>query len=245
MSGVKYPPDIPPPVGGTTLVLRPGGSSPISLYRETDTRTAMTRGLKEYLEQLELPWPGGRTERFRQVFSTWAEPEDSTVYPSACVYSPEKNVYGGRGDQDAPMSPQIFTVDDYQVARTTECVMRLSVDVWTQDPVQREIMCALLEDALWPVDWMAGFHLVLPHYHGVTASYLAVDSGYIDTEEDDARRYRKATFVVEARMAQLRVLNPAVRLQFRAPISINGEATPSRVAGPKLVDAPTEQVTNS
>jgi len=245
MSGIMYPPDVIPPAGKTRLVEQRGLDYPLSLYRESDTRTALARGVKEYLEQLELPWPGGRTERFRQVFDTWAEPEDNLIYPCACVYASGRTVYGNQGSKDSPMSPDVFTVDGYQVARTTEVVVQLMVEMWAQDPQQREVLMALAEDAMNPVEWMYGFHLVLPHYHGVVASYAAIDSGYLDDEGDAARRYRKGTFVVEARMAQLRVLEKSVRMQSRAEMRFNGEAEPSRVAGPKLVNAPDATVTNS
>jgi hypothetical protein len=245
MSGSAYLPDVLPPPGKTQLVVQRGLEYPLSLYRESDTRTALARGVKEYLEQLELPWPGGRTERFRQVFDTWAEPEDDLKYPCACVYAAGRTVYGGGGTKDSPLSPDVFTVNGFQVARTTEVVVTLMVEMWAQDPQQREILMALAEDAMNPVEWMYGFHLVLPHYHGVVASYAAVDSGYLDDEGDAARRYRKGTFVVEARMAQLRVLAPSVRMRTRAELQFNGEAEPSRVAGTKLVNAPDALVTNS
>jgi hypothetical protein len=234
MSNVRTDPTSPlPPPGGTTLVSsdRFQLQLPFSLNRETDLRTALTRGLKEYLEQLSIDWIDGRQERFSKVSETWAESETNITYPSAAVYSEEELEH--LGTDDAPMTPTTETdpLTNTQYIKPDEVRLVMTVLVWAQDPVQRMVLCAMLEDAFAPVEWMRGFRLDLPHYHNQRGEYSLVASRYLDNETDDQRRYRKAEFVVEGRVPQIRILGPGVPMRSRASISINGK--PARVAGPE------------
>jgi hypothetical protein len=219
-----------PPPGGTQVVLLPTQGQPVfTLVRETDCRTAMTRGLQEYLQQLTIDWPDGRQERFAAVFDTWAESEDRLQYPSAAVYSVEEMTYDA-----GSLSPATETdpATNTQYTHPSEAMLQMTVELWCQDPEQRMAVIAMLEDAFNPVEWMAGFRLILPHYHGMVATYMPpAGMTYMDTEEDAKRRYRKAVFTISGRVPQVRVLGPGVPMRNRAQLTFNAETHPARVAG--------------
>lgn len=204
----------------STLVLKPDQQPVLTDLRETDVRTALTRGLKDYLETLSIDMPGGRQVRFKKVLEVWGVAEIPAEYPSAAVIASDPLGYGEDGEK-TPMSPVML---DSQVApgvyivRPNECVMQLVVQCWCTDPQERMAVCAMLEDAFVPVDWMYGFRLVLPHYHGVFGEYEMGASDYEDSETNAQRRYRKVTFVVTARVDQVRLfarkrLKPRIALE--------------------------------
>lgn len=231
MSGIRTDPTSPlPPPGGTTFVaLSNAPMLPFTLVRETDCRTAMSRGLKEYIEQLSMDWVDGKQERFAAVFDTWAEAEDRLQYPAAAIYATDPLEYS-----NASMSPSTETdvPTNTQYTRPSEVMVTLNVELWCQDQDQRMAIVAMLEDAFTPVEWMYGFRLDLPHYHSMRAEYMPTAVQYLDDAEDAKRRYRKALFMIQARMPQVRVLGKGVPMRTRAPMTFNDGTVPTRVAGP-------------
>jgi hypothetical protein len=220
------------PVQGATRLLldRNLDAETFTLNRETDSHTALTRGLREYLEQLTVGWVDGREERFVAVYDTWAVAEDTLQYPSAAVYAEGENTYAG-GESGGPLTPTVETdpATNTQVSRPAEPMLVLTVEIWAQDNEQRMAICAMLEDAFFPVDWMSGFRLALPHYHGMVADYLVKTSRYMDDPESVQRRYRKASFTLDARLPLVRVLGPGIRMRRRVNIAV--DSVPARVAG--------------
>jgi hypothetical protein len=234
MSYTRDPNEAPPPPGGTVLITSPEAPLPgpeFTLVRETDARTAMTRGLQEYIEQLSIDWDGGRSERFKHVTDTWAEAEERLAFPSAAVYSMDTMSYGG--DEESPMTPTTRTdgATNTQYILPNECVLQITVELWCQDPGQRMAVVGMLEDAFNPVEWLYGFRLYLPHYHGQIAEFNVLGMSYLDSEEDAKRRYRKAVFVLTGRVPLVRVLGPGVRMQTRVPMSFNSSSTPASHRG--------------
>lgn len=188
-----------------------------SLVRETDTRTALTRGLSEYLGQLVFNAQGGRQLRFDKVLNTWAEPEDNAHYPRAAVYSDDMGVYDASSFTPQPPNArnQIPGTNKYLV-KSSEFTLEIKVEIWANDPPARRELVAGMESAFNPVDWMYGFVLGLPFYYGERAVYELKALRYMDTEEDAMRRYRKAAFILSSQVSQVNVFEyPAAKPSFR------------------------------
>jgi hypothetical protein len=202
-----------PPPGGTKLVLQPDELwTGLTDVRETDVRTALTRGVKEYLEQLTIEWVDGNVLRFAKVQQTWAQPENLAVYPSACVYGLTPGDY----DEEARLSPKVTTLSNgLSLLEPGELSMEVIVDMWARTPPERVGLCGMLEDAFAPVDWMSGFRLELPHYHNRRATFSMSQSQYLDTPEDAQRLFRRAQFVLKGTVGQVRVLGQKPRMTIK------------------------------
>jgi hypothetical protein len=196
-----------PPQGGTRLLLNPGEKTPFSAVRETDCRTALTRGLKEYIEQLHGVAPGGREVVFKQVLQTWAEPEVPARFPSACIYGSVDGTYdASRFTPGVNKNQRIPEPDGRFLMQLAEYVSDLSVEVWCTDPMERMDFAMFMEDAFNPTDFMFGFRLVLPHYFNARASFEMKSLSYADTEEEAKRRYRRAVFTLEGRVPLIKLV---------------------------------------
>jgi hypothetical protein len=215
-----------PPARPTRLITDPDDRQVLSVNRETDCRTALTRGLKEYLEQLSIEMPGGRQLRFREVKETWAEPVEPAVYPSATVYAV------GEGDYDwTVMAPRVARVStarasgpasDRVLLFVAEYVLDITVEIWCTDPKERMALVAMCEDAFDPVDFMVGFRLELPHYHNIRATYEKKDMAYQDFESNAKQRWRVARFTVNGKVAQVRLSTPIPNARPRIDLVLEG-----------------------
>ena len=166
--------------------------------QETDARTALTRGLAEYLALLVFDAPGGRELRFDKVLDTWAEPEDNARYPRAVVGGTGTGVYDASKFTPGPPTQrhQLPLPDGRYLISASAFVQDLTVEVWANDPPARREIVRGLEAAFNPVEWMFGFQLELPFYFNERAVYAPKDLAYLDTEQDAMRRYRKAVFTL-------------------------------------------------
>jgi hypothetical protein len=97
------------------------------------------------------------------------------------------------------------------------------VEAWATDALERMACAAMLEQAFYPVDWMTGFRLTLPHYHGVLAEYDVMTMAYLDSESDAGKRSRKAAFVVRARVPLVRVVGTRPGMAVRVKLEIDPE----------------------
>lgn len=192
----------PPPPGGTRLITRSNEETPFTITQETDARTALTRGLAEYLSQLQYDDVGGRRLMFERVFDTWADPEDEGAYPAAAVYSDGPGEYEASQLMSTVSSEQRVgpaeAVDSVFVVSPSTYGVDLLVDVRCNDTEARSSLCAMLERDLNPVDWRYGFLLLLPHYFNQRGVYELVGSGYEDSESEALDRLRRATFRLRA-----------------------------------------------
>lgn len=203
--------------GGTRLILDPRDQqAKYTANRETDARTALTRGLREYLEQLSLDVVGGQTLRFERVHQTWGEPEDVSVYPSAVVYAFGAGTYTEvRLSPSANSNDRIPPPDGRAVVSGSDLVQDLVVEIWANSPEERMGLVAMLEDAMVPVDWRFGPLLELPHYHGERGSYEKISMSYDDNADDAQRRRRRAVFTIRGRVPVLRLMEfPESRARF-------------------------------
>lgn len=187
------------PVGGTRLITVPGESQEQVLVwnRETDCRNALTRGLKEYFEQLSILWQG-RELSFAQSFHDWADAEDDADYPAFIAYTVTEGTYAASNLAPSPLTVKVPDGSRRYVRQVSEFEVPVHVDVWCNDSESRMGLIAMLEDAMSPVDWMYGFVLKLPHYWGAHASYEPVSSLYLDDPEKVYRRWRIASLTFNA-----------------------------------------------
>lgn len=192
-----------PPQTGTRLITSPRDEQSMTLVRETDARTALLRGLAEYLMTLEFDAFGGRQVQFRAVNFDWAEPEDEALLPAASVLPEGSGIYTARGlGQDTSGADRIGTAT---LVCPSQYDATISVMVWATDPEQRIALCAMVEDGVAPVKWMPGFWLELPHYHGVRAEFGVVNNTYLDDTTTAQQLRRKADFQVLGQLPVVRV----------------------------------------
>lgn len=180
---------------------------------EGDVHSSIVEGLAAYMMTLESAIDG-RLIAFSRVLSHWAEHNDgAAVAPSAVVYSTEL----GRYRTDSGMGPgkliKIDLLPGSDRVVTLSCsgiyqLEQLEVDVMCEDKIQRKGARMMLEDAFSPVDWMAGFKLVLPRYHNAIAEFLMVTAQQPDAQE-------QATAGLWPLSLQLRVQCPVYRVHER------------------------------
>jgi len=201
----------------TTLITDPNTLQCWTSHRETDCRTALVRGLKEYLEQATFSDPAlSQRLKLAKVLARWAEPEDTAKFPSAAVYTQEAGIY----DDDDFTSEPIELEDDYVIRLCSELVQPVILDVYCTDDPQRMSFAMMLEDLFEPVDWMSGFRLMLPHYFGIHAEYLKLSIDYVDNEENAQKRWRLAQFQLEARVSQVRFIGKVPKFQPKAQVYV-------------------------
>lgn len=197
-TGARAPPGPP----RTQLVVpRRTPRSVFTAVKETDTRTALTRGLAEYLESIVVEQPDGRELRLQKVFSSWAEAEEGIAFPSAIAYTTTIGVYEAkRLSPGVQQNCKIPEPDGRFLVTPSDYVAPVTVEVWATDIVERGTLVGALEDAFNPFTGQYGFTLELPHYHNVRATYEPTQMGYMDSEADAMQRNRKAMFVLTGRV---------------------------------------------
>jgi hypothetical protein len=209
------------PAVETRLVTDPKDREVLTGRRDVDARTALARGLAEYMSQLSFDAAGGRLIRFQKVLETWAEPEEETVYPRAAVYAEALGAYdasrltpGNSGRVQLPDGRFVLTGAEY--------VLDLKLDVWANDSVQRQNLVSMIEDAFVPVDFRYGPLLELPYYHGMRAAYELMEGGYIDAEDAALQRVKRAQFSVRSRVQLARLATfPEAKPRARTEVSLS------------------------
>jgi len=159
----------------------------------------MARGLSDYLGQQSVEIGGRRLQL--KAYTTWAEPEDAVKYPAVAIAA-ESGIY----DRSFTPTYEDTIEGDVRLMAFSEFQQNLIVDLWATDPRERSYLCAMIEEALNPVDWMYGMRLLLPFYHNTVASYELLSSQYFDSTDDAMAKYRRAQFTVRANMTTYRLL---------------------------------------
>lgn len=227
--GPLYPDDGPPPLGSTRLITQPGQPHRFNVQQEADARTALCRGVKEYIEQLSFDMLS-RTVAFKQVFQTWADSEDEADYPSAAVNGSAMGRYDDTPKFQAELpnpSEKIPGTRDFIIS-ACEYVLDITLSVWATDNTERSALVAMLEQALNPVDWQYGFTLELPFYFNQRATYELKEGGYVDTEEDALRRRRLAKFTIRGSVPVTRVERLPIAI-IRANTTVSVDPLPRRM----------------
>lgn len=175
----------------------------------TDERSALSRGLFEYLSSNlvgEITW-ADQTYNIK-VYGQWAEQEQQARYPAVTIYSTDELTYDqDEADDQAMRNDEPIMVDDSNNAIFSigECAVRFVVECWANNPEERAAVVKIITDLLNPVTFMYGFRLVLPFYFNNVATFSLRGNLYIDNEQDAQRRYRKAVLSVQARMKHIRL----------------------------------------
>jgi len=196
-----------PPI---TRLIAPGDPQPVhTAVRTTDSRTAITRGLAEYVLQVRGESENGRSLSFQKVFENWARPEDQAEYPSAIAYTTTMGTYDASRLTSFPSTSQQIPVPDGRyVVTPADYVVPVTLEVWSTDDEERMGLVALLEDAFNPHVGQGryGFTLELPHYYNVRASFEPTQMGYVDDEASAMSGNRNAIFMLEATMPIVRLV---------------------------------------
>jgi hypothetical protein len=187
------------------IVTDPGVKQTYTSVQESDARTALARGLAEYLRGLSIE-VGGRQVIMNKVFPTWADPETNAEYPSAVIYSDAPGSY-----EPSRLSPQpspdgrIANTHEY-VYSTCEYVIDFKLDVRCTDSPERRYMVMALEQTLSPVLYMYGFKLDLPFYFGQRGVYEPKSMKYLDDELSAMQKFRVAQFLITAQVPVTRIV---------------------------------------
>lgn len=182
-------------------LLLPGDPQVWSWTRESDVRTAVTRGFAEYMSQLLITGVG-REFRFKRVVETFADLEERVEFPGAAVYALGPGTYDATG-----LAPKTFYIPDdttRAVRLTAEYRLDITVDFWTNDQTQRAALMGMLEDALDPTDFMSGVRIELPFYHNARATYERISNSFEDSPPDVQRRIWKGSMTVTSTVPVVR-----------------------------------------
>lgn len=192
--------------GGGTLITSPTTKQLITTRRDVDARTALAKGLMDYIRGRELV-VNGRAVTFRKLFSTYAEQEDEAVYPSAAITTDGPGTYdAAKFNAGINKGDAIPDVPEAYLLTSTDLVQNMTLEVWATSNAERAAVMLLLEEVLFPVEWMYGMRIAVPYYYGLHAEYLPLDSIYLDSAEDAKKRFRKVEITIEARIPIARVV---------------------------------------
>lgn len=201
----------------TRVILDRNDLEQLTSVRTTDSRTALARGLAEYLGSLTFLAEGGRECRFERVQVQWAEPEVAASFPSLAI-----TALGPAQYDDSSFEPSLVktTDSDYYITQTAETTQEFMVAAWSTDPMHRVAIACMLEDASDPVEFMTGFRLELPFYHGARATYLVRNVAFQDGAQDAQRRWRVAMFGVTGNVPKYRLAGtkPGLLPQFAVDV---------------------------
>ena len=199
-----------PPPGRTRLIKEAGDLQVFNTIQKTDARTAITRGLQEYLQTLEYVADGGRLMKFATVLNTWASAEDTAQYPGACVYAPGPATYDSSSFTNSLKAKGTNEANVY-LRKPCEIQMDIIIEIYCTSTDQRHAISAMMELALNPTDFMYGFLLELPHYFNARAIFEPTSSEYVDDPVDAKQRKRRLLFGLTGTMPVLQrrgVINP-------------------------------------
>lgn len=182
--------------GGSDSTVHPTGTVTQTVDHEVDARTALMRGMCEYLRTLSVLEPGGKVVKFATVVEGQSEPEASAAYPWCCVMAPEEAPYRG-GMAPRPKSEDRISAPDrggqevYAVA-TSSFDTTLHLVFWCEKGDRTALMRMLEADLQCPDQLRQrqyGVTVELPFYMGRRANYAPVSSQYVDSS-GDARQAR-------------------------------------------------------
>lgn len=217
----------PAPVLGDCLIRTPeeAQNRVLTANRTTDARTALKRGLANYLKSLPpFTHPRyGRVVHLVKVFDVWPDQEENQEFPSAIVYSPEKHPY--ESSSFTPIVDPACKVDaNTYLVKHAEVSFNMMIDILSTDPEERICLAMQMEDALNPVDWMYGFQLGLPHYHNLRGVYELIDGNYPDDEPNVFRRNRHHTLTVRGQVPLVRLKKLTTLTEVRTTVvAVDGQ----------------------
>jgi hypothetical protein len=203
-------------IGEARLIRKPNDEEKLTVLRQVDARTALSMGLADYLKTMCLDWWDGRQVKFEEVFRTWAEPEEPTVYPALCVQGAGPGIY----DADR-LTPTVRRVAGGDIKLTCELVQDFELFVWGTDPEQLVSLVAGIEDMCEPVDFMSGFRLELPYYFSTRATFEKLDVTYVEDPGEAQRGVRKAIISLSGNITQIVPLRRLPTMDPRVKVEVN------------------------
>lgn len=192
-----------PGISRSCLISKPTTQQVLTSNRETDTLTAVKRGLAEYIGALSMIAPGGREIKFERSLYDWADHEEKAVYPSSVVYSVVDGNYDATNFTPL-VRADCITQEGAYLVKLAEYTVTLMIEIYCTDNEERIAMAMMLEDALNPVNWMYGFKLELPHYHGLFGKYEVTSKKFPDDQARAISRNRLIQKQVQATVAYVR-----------------------------------------
>jgi len=213
-----------------TTVLVDGPRVPIvrTVRRESDVRTALCRGLAEYLSQQTAVAEGGREVRIRAAYANWPSQEWVARYPAVLVR------LDGRGRYDASAFTPSVPIDPAEAARlppglllvkASEYVAPIRITVKCVDTAQRAEIFDLIQQAMTPYDFAYGVRLDLPFYFGERAVYSLLEDEYLDDAESVQADRRDGALHCTGVIPVIRILRRPLGL----PITIRSVVGPAAV----------------
>jgi hypothetical protein len=200
----------------------------LTLRRDCDEHTALTRGLAEYIYTLKSTHRG-RLIRPERVTYDYPDRESAgeAVFPAVAVYA------SGDGEYSSNLASPIAREDIVVQATTTERAITVSpmdtymldelrVEVECQDAEQRIGMRMMLVDELRPVPGSLGLSLILPHYHSTVATYALTKASMPDSPDSVEMGIRPLALTLSAYIQVYRVHRLATLVQVRTPGTIGG-----------------------
>lgn len=184
------------------LISDPSDLEILTTNRRLDPRTALARGLAEYLASGTIDWYAGRQMRFKKVLEVWAEPQAPAVWPSLAVVAGSPADY--QADHFAPGTFPVPGQPGHYIRVVAGLVQQFELTIWTTDPEERCALVAMVEDMLEPNEWMTGLRLELPYYFGARATYEKMSVQFLDDPDESQRRWRRAVIAVTGAIPQLR-----------------------------------------
>ena len=236
MTDLRAPFAPEPAQARTRLVLAPTEKEALTRFNDScDSRTAVCRGVMEYIQDLKVQAVGGRYLTIASANETWAQAEQQAQYPSIAVVPEGEGEYQATTFTSA-LGPQIGQPDGRWLSGRGTFSQELRIELYTNDPKSRAAMSYAIEQAFAPVDWMYGFRLVLPHYFNAIAVYEPLKISYPDTAETAIERLRTVVYHVSAQVSLLALRSyPTLKPELRVEVT-TGPAFPP--AGGDVVPIP-------
>ncbi len=185
-----------------------------------DGRTAALRILKLYFQELTFYRPGGRDARTgeqnapiafqvpeRDIHVEWPDDEEDLKLPALALLAQAPADYDAIGMTNYV---QEETRDKYSPGTVliwmSEAVEKFVVEVWAETKQQRRSIKAGLEQALSPLQQMAGLRFRMPDYYDQLVCFALETSEIVDDEQATFLR-RKARLVIEMRFNVVALVN--------------------------------------
>jgi hypothetical protein len=184
-----------------------------------DGRTAALKILKAYFRELTFYRPGGRDASGaqkapipfqipdRDIHIEWPDDEADLHLPSLAFLSQ------GIADYDSiglVSYVEENTVDHYAPGTVliwmSEYVEKFSVEIWAETKAQRRSMLVGLEQALSPLEQMAGLRFHMPDYYEQLVCFELMTREVVDDDQAGFVR-RKARMVIEMRFNVVSLVN--------------------------------------
>lgn len=194
-----------------------------------DGRTAAMRILKLYFSELVFYRAGGKDEAgdqkdpipfkipFRDIHVEWPDDEEDLHLPALAFLAQSPGDYDSIGLTNVVEEQ---TKDVYSPGTVliwmSEYQEKFAIDIWAETKAQRRSIIAGLEQALSPLQQMAGIRFRMPDYYEQLACFALQTREIIDDELSTLVR-RKARLIVDLRfnvvaLVNVETMNPVTTL---------------------------------